>query len=414
MNNISRSQELRANTGVKTVMLVDGGVSFGGSLVVAARLANHLDKSKYRPVVVSSTPLEAIRHHFSPDISLYYINRRLTYVYKKKLADKISKWPRLLRKLVIYIYSVFEYLSDLGYYRELLSIAIREKINILHGNNNLEAIWVSKKLNLPCVWHFHGFVDKQNSKYWRVVCRCAKFISISRVVTKSVVSSEIVEGKNLVTLYNPTGDIKFYNEQDKNSLRALLGIKVNDPVVGVFGRLVEWKGQLQFLDGFKILSEQNPNVQAILVGDDSEFKGFYEILRGHAKSLGLLDKVIFCGYVKNTALYYQICSVIVHCSIEPEPFGLVITEAMQNQVPLIVSNLGAGPELVKDGYNGFVVDPYSSNIMAEKINQIIGDSKLAKSFVTRSSKLVEDKMDPSLYAKKVEEIYHEASMIEIS
>ena len=69
------------------------------------------------------------------------------------------------------------------------------------------------------------------------------------------------------------------------------------------------------------------------------------------------EKVTFCGWIPHDKLdgYYKSCDAVIMPS-RWEAFGLVGVEAMKYGKPIIVSNRGALPELVKDGENGYIFD----------------------------------------------------------
>src|SRR5439155_15843587 len=70
-------------------------------------------------------------------------------------------------------------------------------------------------------------------------------------------------------------------------------------------------------------------------------------LRAAAARLGMESSVGFTGFVKNPAAALRSLDVVVHASTSPEPFGLVIAEAMACGRPVVVSNSGGVAELVR-------------------------------------------------------------------
>ena len=80
---------------------------------------------------------------------------------------------------------------------------------------------------------------------------------------------------------------------------------------------------------------------------------------GDSEKIPMIDteKVTFCGWIPHDKLdgYYKSCDAVIMPS-RWEAFGLVGVEAMKYGKPIIVSNRGALPELVKDGENGYIFD----------------------------------------------------------
>jgi glycosyltransferase involved in cell wall biosynthesis len=69
--------------------------------------------------------------------------------------------------------------------------------------------------------------------------------------------------------------------------------------------------------------------------------------------------------------------VVVHASTQPEPFGLVIIEAMAAGKPVIASNGGAVPEILRNGENGLIVEPNDATKLAEAISVLQRAPELA-------------------------------------
>jgi glycosyltransferase involved in cell wall biosynthesis len=74
-------------------------------------------------------------------------------------------------------------------------------------------------------------------------------------------------------------------------------------------------------------------------------------------------------------------------------------------LPLVVSNVGAIPEFVKDGMNGFVIEPGDVNALAEKIILLAKDPELRKQMGQRNLELVRKNYDMPIIAEKIHELY---------
>ncbi|MDB4058056.1 glycosyltransferase, partial [Candidatus Thioglobus sp.] len=78
------------------------------------------------------------------------------------------------------------------------------------------------------------------------------------------------------------------------------------------------------------------------------------------------DNIKFVGYVENINDFYQKCDIFCLPSID-EGYGMVVPEAMANSLPVITTtNVGAS-DLINDSVNGFIVKPFNSEILEEKI-----------------------------------------------
>ena len=108
--------------------------------------------------------------------------------------------------------------------------------------------------------------------------------------------------------------------------------------------------------------------QLVLVGDGPSRKP----LEARIRALNLEDSVQIRGFCQYDELpiYYALAGALVHVSTV-EPWGLVINEALASRLPVIVSRTcGAVEDLVSDGKNGFVVDPYDAGQIAAALETL--------------------------------------------
>ncbi|HEX8242142.1 MAG TPA: glycosyltransferase, partial [Longimicrobium sp.] len=101
-----------------------------------------------------------------------------------------------------------------------------------------------------------------------------------------------------------------------------------------------------------------------------------EGLREMASALGVADRVGFTGFVGDPAAAMRALDVVVHASTQPEPFGLVIAEAMACGRAAVVSAAGGAAEIVRDGADALVVPPADAPAMAEAIRRLVEDPDL--------------------------------------
>lgn len=99
---------------------------------------------------------------------------------------------------------------------------------------------------------------------------------------------------------------------------------------------------------------------------------YEETLRNHVKEMGVSDRVRFAGYVSNDELpgLYQKMDAFVLPS-EVESFGLVFTEAMSCELPILASNVGGIPETVRHGVDGLLCPPGRPDLLRDNINTMI-------------------------------------------
>ncbi len=99
----------------------------------------------------------------------------------------------------------------------------------------------------------------------------------------------------------------------------------------------------------------------------------------------MTDKVKFLGYVPHEQLakYYNIADIYVLTSIWEE-WSNTIMEAMASGVPVIATNVGGNPHLVKDKQTGFLVPPKGPHVLAEKIRYVLDHSNEMKKITSNA------------------------------
>ena len=94
---------------------------------------------------------------------------------------------------------------------------------------------------------------------------------------------------------------------------------------------------------------------------------------------GLEEKFFLVGQIPNAYQYLPAFDVFVLTSIK-EGFPWAILEAMSAKLPVIATHVGAVPEIIDDGINGYIVPPRNPEKIAEKINILLENELRAKEF----------------------------------
>jgi glycosyltransferase involved in cell wall biosynthesis len=125
-------------------------------------------------------------------------------------------------------------------------------------------------------------------------------------------------------------------------------------------------------------------------------------LQGNVKLLDIIPR-------ETLIKLYAACAVFVLPSLE-EGFGLVVTEAMASGKPIVGTNVSGISSQVKNGWNGFLVEPTNEQQLAEKILKVVDDSLLKKEFGKNSRLIVEEKFTWQKIASKYESVYQSVIM----
>ncbi|EGL62500.1 glycosyltransferase [Agrobacterium sp. ATCC 31749] len=188
-------------------------------------------------------------------------------------------------------------------------------------------------------------------------------------------------------------------------LRAELGLGPQ-PLVGLFGRLSEWKGQHVFLDALAAME----GVQAVIVGGALFGQEAYEArIREQASRLGLDDRVRFLGFRSDVPELMASMDVVAHTSIVAEPFGRVVVEAMMCGRPVVATRGGGVTEIIRDGETGLLVPPGDAAALAAALGTILSDPALAQRLGQSGREDVSDRFSLEETCRSVSALLTEAA-----
>ena len=390
-----------------SVLFIDQGVAFGGSLVVIANLVHCLNPDKFRAIVVAEMEEKIVRSHIRGKAKVVIAKHNFNYVHWQRTVNALQCLPgKFLKKTGIYLFSILRILTNILYAIKIALVVIRERVDLIHINNgtdNFEANLASLLFSRKRVVHVHGIgkLSIVERLFLRFVPRV---IVISEFVRSEMIKSGIPAHK-MIVMPNPVLP-EIVASDARERVRKKLGIGADVKLFGIFGRIVEWKGQKEFLHAAQLVLHEVNHSKALIVGDISDGEeGYLRDLHQFLLQAGLQDRVIFTGYARNVAELYSAVDVVVHASIEPEPFGLVITEAMAYGVPVIASSLGAPREIIDDAHDGYLVHPKDTRKLASMISKLLQNDELRHEMGARAKKKVLEIYDAERYARNIENLY---------
>ncbi|MDP8299343.1 MAG: glycosyltransferase family 4 protein [Candidatus Tantalella remota] len=168
------------------------------------------------------------------------------------------------------------------------------------------------------------------------------------------------------------------------------------------GRIAEGKGLEVLLE---VLSRSNSDFYLDIVGTGPQ----EEECRKRASELGILDKVIFHGWVAHEKLasFYEKSRFLVIPSIWPEPFGICGIEAAFFGKPSVAFDVGGISDWLIDGNTGFLIEPYDKEKMSEKIEFLLKNPGKTEELGHNAQKNAIEKYSSEVHLKRLLEIFGE-------
>lgn len=303
----------------------------------------------------------------------------------------------------------------LGLFFSTFAECIRNKPDIIHGHWAFPAGYVaalaSKFFGSKYVVSIHGGEIPLLKKFKFIQKPVIKALNTAAcVIVNSNYSKEEfeklgVKKEKLILINPPPNFVKHTSntEQLKNFRNKL--VSKDTKIILYYGRLTERKGVEHLIRALPELKTQN--VHLIIAGGG----GKEENLKKLSASLQLDNKIIFFGRASDDdlGLLHDISDVFVCPSIidshgETEALGLVIPEAMESKLPVIGSNVGGIPDIIKNEINGLLIAQKDPNAIAHAIDRIFSDEQLREKLVKNSQETVKEFL-PEIISKKHYEIF---------
>lgn len=409
---IEKIPELHGESPLKVLMITSSfprhqGDYFGQFIL---ELAKALKLNDIEPIVLCPHSPGAMKQEAMNGVKVY----RFPYFYPNSLQRVTGEGGMfqnarrsLFAKLQLPIFLAMEFIYT-------IQVARREEIDVLHTHwivpQGLIGAVCGRLLHLPHVLSVHG-TDVNLAAKSRVLGWVTKFVTqnCDKILTNSTYTRKILlsidpslEDKIEVI---PMGvDVEKFRSAQSENHRQRPGVTT----VLYIGRLIDWKGLEYLIEAFAIVSRQVPGVKLVIGGEGPE-----EVrLRQQVKRLGLDESVLFAGLIESQDLstYYREAAVFVLPSVQiegqTEGLGVVLLEAMACGTPVVGSNVGGIPDIIQDGWNGYLVQERSPAQLAERIVALLESQAVRKRFVKNGLQTVYERFSWKQVSLNFTRVYH--------
>ncbi len=225
----------------------------------------------------------------------------------------------------------------------------------------------------PVIWHLHDILSAEHFAWLqrRSLAVMSNHLAHTVIVVSEAARTAFIASGGrpgrVRVVYNGIDPVPYQSvfERPRGPLRSALGLP-QGKLVGLFGRITEWKGQRVLIEALAGL----PDVHALIVG--SAVFGEHaeeEYLKELVERIGVADRVHFLGQRPDVPALMRAVDVVVHCSTSPEPFGRVIVEGLLAGTPVLAADGGASREILGDC--DWVVKPGDPGALAAAIRRVL-------------------------------------------
>jgi len=361
----------------------------GGSHYCLLDLLKLIDKKSFKPIAMFYENNKLIDDFKSTGVDVVIFAKPVGINIIKWLNNKVT-WSIpglfLLPKIFQVCHNVVT--SKLLPIIYLVYYILRYKVDVVYNNNSavylgLELLLAAKLTGRKCIAHERGYYktilwyNRFHPKYWDYI------IGISES-TKINLESLGVDTSNYSTVYDRINIDEFRSRVAKNpqEIRDEFRISAEQPLIGIVGNLKRWKGQIIVVEAVNFLKPKYDNMKCLLIGDvSSNLKDDIDFLREVKRKIrnyNLQDNIILTGFRSDVPNIVNTLDLFIHSSISPEPFGIVVLEAMALGKAVIASNEGGPVEIIVNGQSGLLIEVNNPKILAEKIDLLLSDEMLRK------------------------------------
>ena len=342
------------------VLQVIPKLGYGGAETGCYDLAHYLHEQNVKSYIVTSGgPL-------------------LKFIDKKKV--KLIRLPvQSKNPILIFLNSII-----------LTIIILFSGINIVHARSRAPAwacLIACKITRRKFVTTFHGTYNFSNSikKFYNsVMVKSDLIIAGSNFIFSHInenYSNYLNKNQKLLTIFRGINLEYFDSTKIKNESESKLMSEWKiDKTLSFYqkkiilfpGRLTSWKGHEMFIESINIFKQKSPEklFHAIILGSDQGRKIYKKKIQRIVEQYRLIQDIVFIDNFKNMPLAYKISDIVTSCSIEPEAFGRVATEAQAMKKVIVASDIGGSKETIIDNKTGFLFKAGDANALSDKLAHI--------------------------------------------
>jgi glycosyltransferase involved in cell wall biosynthesis len=290
----------------------------------------------------------------------------------------------------------------------------RERADLVHTNSlySLYGAWAAHRARLPHVWHVREIPDAprplRNLLCARVLCRSARVVPMTQAVGQMFDHLGPRPGQ-MVAIPDGIDLDRFHPRVRGDRIRQALGLDPGVPLVGFVARLDPWKGADVFVRAAAAVAIRRPDARFLVCGGElAGYEGYAASVKQLSVDLGLRNRMAFTGWNYRLADIPEVMAaidVLVHTSVRPEPFGLVLVEAMGTAKPVVAARGGGVPEVVEHGVTGLLARPGDGRDVADAIVELLDDRAAAARMGSAGRARAERLFEVGAYARRIQDLY---------
>jgi glycosyltransferase involved in cell wall biosynthesis len=275
---------------------------------------------------------------------------------------------------------------DLRFLLSLIKYCRLNKIDLIHAHlpgGNLYGSVVGKILGLPVICTFHNEYAMPGAsrrfdgvKNFLIRNLASKLVMVAEYMKQEYLDNAKFPSDKIITIYNGVSDEEPKEPFDIIAFKTEIDFCEGDLLIANVANFRPPKGHLVLIEAAYEVCQAIPKAKFLLIGEEGDGKIIGEILERIGKH-NLQDRIKLLGFRNDISQILRNIDIFLLASIS-EGLPMSVVEAMRASRPVVATNVGGLPEVVKSGVTGFLANPGDHHDLAEKLITLLKDQKLRK------------------------------------
>ncbi|MCL2642011.1 MAG: glycosyltransferase family 4 protein [Candidatus Bathyarchaeota archaeon] len=241
-----------------------------------------------------------------------------------------------------------------------------------------------------------------------MIKRANRVIAVSNFTRQELKKYYNIPENRIQVIHNGVDTHKFQPAEDKQKIKAELGLNPEDTIILSVGRLYARKGLFTLIEAMPAVVKHFKHAKFVISGkgQSDEMAKLY----AHAERLGVKNNIIFTGYYPDKKLpkLYQSADAFAFSTFyEHHPFAVL--EALATGLPVVTTTVGGIAETIETGKNGLLVNPADSKQFSDALLYLLEHQAEATEMGIKARKTIVKQYDWSTLVKETMRVYEKVS-----
>lgn len=259
---------------------------------------------------------------------------------------------------------------------------------------NKAPIILSRRVDFPVKNNIFSYGKYNHPSIKKILCVSEKI--------KEITSKSIKDKSKLVTIHSGIDLSKFNNKESRNILREEYKIPSSTKIIGNVAAIADHKDYFTFVDTAKIIIKDKKLPCKFFIIGDGPLKNE---IKKYIQHLGIENDVLMAGFRKDIPRILPGLDIFLITS-KTEGLGTSVLDAFACKVPVIATNAGGIPEMIKHEETGMLSEVKDSGDLADNIQQILKNNELREELKEKAF-LTLEKFKKETTARKTIEVYND-------